>query len=77
MKIKVKVKPNAKKNEVKKIEEGFYEVRVTVVPEKGKANKKVIELLSKELKVPKSRIKLVRGETSKEKIFEIEDWSLL
>ncbi len=73
MKIKVKVKPNAKKNEVKKIEEGFYEVRVTVVPEKGKANKKVIELLSKELKVPKSRIKLVRGETSKEKIFEIED----
>ncbi len=73
MKIKVKVKPNAKKNEVKKIEEGFYEVRVTVVPEKGKANKKVIELLSKELKVPKSRIKLIRGETSKEKIFEIED----
>ena len=73
MKIKVKVKPNAKKNEVKKIEEGFYEIRVTVVPEKGKANKKVIELLSKELKVPKSRIKLIRGETSKEKIFEIED----
>ncbi len=73
MKIKVKVKPNAKKNEVKRIEEDFYEVRVTVVPEKGKANKKVIELLSKELKVPKSRIKLIRGETSKEKIFEIED----
>ncbi len=73
MKIKVKVKPNAKKNEVKKIEEDFYEIRVTVVPEKGKANKKVIELLSKELKVPKSRIKLIRGETSKEKIFEIEN----
>lgn len=73
MKIKVKVKPNAKKNEVKKIEEGYYEIRVTVVPEKGKANKKVIELLSKELKVPKSRIKLIRGETSKEKIFEIEE----
>ncbi len=73
MKIKVKVKPNAKKNEVKKIEEDFYEIRVTVIPEKGKANKKVIELLSKELKIPKSRIKLIRGETSKEKIFEIEN----
>ncbi len=73
MKIKVKVKPNAKKNEVKKVEERFYEIRVTVVPEKGKANKKVIELLSKELKVPKSKIKLVKGETSREKIFEIEE----
>lgn len=71
--IKVKVKPNAKKNEIKQIEENFYEVRVTVVPEKGKANKKVVELLSKHFDVPKSRIKLVRGETSREKIFEIQD----
>ena len=69
--IKVKVKPNAKKNEVKQIDKDYYEIRVTVVPEKGKANKKVIELLSKTLKVPKSKIVLKRGETSREKIFEI------
>ncbi len=73
MKIKVKVKPNSKKEEIKKIEEDFYEIRVTVVPEKGKANKKVIEILSKHLKVPKSKIKLVKGEKSKEKIFEIDN----
>ncbi len=73
MKIKVKVKPNAKKNEIKEIEQDYYEVRVTVVPEKGKANKKVIELLSKHLKVPKSKIKLIRGETSREKLFEITE----
>jgi len=73
MKIKVKVKPNAKKNELKEIEPDYYEIRVTVVPEKGKANKKVVEILSKHLKVPKSRIKLIKGETSKEKIFEIEE----
>jgi len=71
VKIKVKVKPNAKKEEIKKIDEDYYEIRVTVVPERGKANKKVIEILSKYLKVTKSRIKLVRGEKSKEKIFEI------
>ncbi len=71
MRIRVKVKPNAKKEEIKKIEEDYYEVRVTVVPEKGKANKKVIEVLSKHFKVPKSRISLVRGETSREKVFEI------
>ncbi len=73
MKIKVKVKPNASKNEIKEIEKDYFEIRVTVVPEKGKANKKVIELLSKYLKKPKSKIKLIRGETSKEKIFEIEE----
>ncbi len=73
MRIKVKVKPNAKKEEIKEIEQNYFEIRVTVVPEKGKANKKVIEVLSKYLKVPKSRIKLVKGETSREKIFEIED----
>ncbi|SNZ08426.1 hypothetical protein SAMN06265182_1277 [Persephonella hydrogeniphila] len=73
MRIKVKVKPNAKKEEIKKIEEDYYEVKVTVVPEKGKANKKVIEVLSRHLKVPKSKIKLIRGETSREKVFEIEE----
>ncbi len=73
MKIKVKVKPNAKKDEIKEIEKDYFEIRVTVVPEKGKANKRVIELLSKYLKVPKSRIKLVKGETSREKLFEVEN----
>ena len=72
-KIKVKVKPNAKREEIKEIEMDFFEVRTTVVPEKGKANKKVIEILSKYLKVPKSRIKLIKGETSREKIFLIEE----
>jgi uncharacterized protein (TIGR00251 family) len=73
MRIKVKVKPNAKKEEIKKIEDDYYEVKVTVVPEKGKANKKVVELLSKYFKVPKSRIVLVRGEASREKIFDIQE----
>jgi hypothetical protein len=73
MRIKVKVKPNAKKEEIKKVGEDYFEIRTTAVPEKGKANKKVIEILSKYLKVSKSRIKLVRGETSREKLFEIEE----
>jgi uncharacterized protein (TIGR00251 family) len=72
MRINVKVKPNAKQNQIKKLGENSYEVRVTVPPEKGKANKKVIEMLSKEIGVPKSKIKLIRGETSREKVFEVE-----
>ncbi|MCX7761188.1 MAG: DUF167 domain-containing protein [Hydrogenothermaceae bacterium] len=71
MKIKVKVKPASSKNEVKKIDENFFEIKTTVIPEKGKANEKVIELLSEFFDVPKSKIKIIRGETSKEKEVEI------
>jgi len=40
---------------------------VTAVPEKGKANKALIELLAKEWRIPKSAIELVRGETDRNK----------
>ncbi|MBE2227900.1 MAG: DUF167 domain-containing protein [Ignavibacteria bacterium] len=71
MKITAKVKPNSRENTVKLLDSGIYEVKVSVSPEKGKANKKVIELLSAFLKIPKSKITLLSGETYKEKIFEI------
>jgi len=71
MLIKVKAKPKSKKEGVKQLDKNTFEVRVNVPPEKGKANERIRELLADFFKVPKSRIKLVRGETSKEKIFEI------
>ncbi len=72
MNIKVKVKPNANKNELKEISPGFFEARVSVPPEKGKANQRVMELLAKHFKIPKSKINLISGNTCKEKLFEIE-----
>lgn len=45
--------------------------RVTAVPEKGKANKALIALLSKALRVPKGSIAIVAGETSRMKTVEI------
>lgn len=71
MRIKVKVKPNANNNELKEISPGFFEARVSVPPEKGKANQRVIELLAKHFKIPKSKINLISGNTYKEKLFEI------
>ena len=49
---------------------------MTVPPEGGKANRKVVELLSKALKVPGSNIEIVRGETSRIKLVRIEGTSL-
>jgi uncharacterized protein (TIGR00251 family) len=71
VRIKVKVKPGASKNEVKKIDENLYEVKTTTIPEKGKANEKVIELLSDFFDVPKSKIKIVKGQASREKEVEV------
>ena len=46
-------------------------VKVTAVPEDGKANEALIKVLSKALHIPKSAIFLVRGATSRVKELEI------
>lgn len=51
----------------------FLKVYLTTVPERGKANKKLIEILSKALNKPKSEIRIERGEKCHDKIIEIND----
>jgi uncharacterized protein (TIGR00251 family) len=71
MRINVKVKPSAGRNEIKKIDKTHFEVKVAVPPEKGKANQRTIEILAKYFKIPKSKITLISGETYREKVFDI------
>ncbi|MEO2154962.1 MAG: DUF167 domain-containing protein [Nanoarchaeota archaeon] len=68
--IKVKVRTNAKKEEIKKDNDLFI-VKVNKAPIDGKANERVIELLSKYFKVPKKNINIIKGHKSKEKLIEI------
>jgi len=72
LKLQVKVKPNSARNEVRRISEYSFEVRLTVPPEKGKANEKAIELLSKFLKIPKSKFEIIRGSSSREKLIRVD-----
>ncbi len=74
MKLTVKVKARARQEKVKKISEGQYKVWVRAVAEKGKANEEVVEALSEHLKVPKSRIEILSGHTSSQKIVQIDEW---
>jgi len=71
MLIKVKIIPNSSKNDII-IEDGVIKVKVTAQPIENKANKAMIELLSKKFKVPKSNIEIVRGATAKEKTLLIK-----
>lgn len=72
--IKVKIVPNSSKNEIV-LEDGFIKVKVTAQPVENKANKALIEFLSKTFKVPKSCIEIIKGSTSKEKtiFFSLDD----
>lgn len=72
MDIEVRVQPKAKRNHVDVVEGGSLKVYVTAAPESGKANDAVIALLSKALKVPKSRMSIVRGQKSRDKLIRIE-----
>ena len=72
MRLSVRVKPNARKNEVIRAEDGTLTVCLTVPPIEGKANAKLIELLSEYFKKPKRCISLISGFKGKNKIIEIE-----
>ncbi len=70
MKIKIKVIPNAKKAEVIQ-EKNLLKVKVDAPAQKGKANKRLIEILAEHFNIPKSKIRIIKGQKSHEKIIEI------
>ena len=71
MRIYVKVTPRAGKNEVVKVSEGEYKVKVTAPPEKGKANDAVIKILAEYFDAPKSSITIIGGKSTRVKLIEI------
>lgn len=77
LRLAVRLTPNGGRDAVDGIEvdgegEAFLKARVTSVPEKGKANKALILLIAKSLRIPKSSISLVSGETARKKILRID-----
>jgi len=69
--IKVKVFPNSREEIITKKSEDSFEIKVREKPEKGLANKRVIEILSSYLNVPETKIRLVKGFAKRNKIFEL------
>ncbi len=64
--VKVRIVPNSSKNDII-LEEEFIKVKVTAQPIENKANKALVEYLSKTFKIPKTSIEILKGDTSKEK----------
>jgi uncharacterized protein (TIGR00251 family) len=71
MLIKVKVFPGSKKERILRKSEDSFEVNVKGKPEKGLANRGVTMILSAYFKIPESRVRLIKGFKSRNKVFKI------
>jgi uncharacterized protein (TIGR00251 family) len=67
----VKVKPQAKEESVKPLPDGGYQVSCHAPRHDGKANQALIELLARYFSVPKSTIKIFRGNSARKKLIQI------
>ncbi len=72
MKISVKVKPNSKESKIEKKENNVFLVYVKSPPFENRANQELIEIISDYFNVPKTKISIVSGLYSREKILEIK-----
>jgi hypothetical protein len=72
----IKVKASGKSDSIDKLIyiDGTYYIKITVkaVPESGKANKAIIDLLSRKWSIPKNTISIIRGSSSNYKLLNIE-----
>ena len=72
--ISVKVQPGACHSVVQGIEGEYLKVRLAAPPVKGRANEELIRLFSRLLDLPKSRISIRTGVSSKRKILLLEGY---
>jgi len=73
--IKFLVKPNSSKNSIAGIFGDMIKVKICASPEKGKANKELLEYLSTLLKIPKIDIDIIHGKLSNIKEIRIKNKS--
>lgn len=73
MEISTRLKPNSRhREEVVVGDDGSLTVYTKAPAIEGRANEAAVKLLAKHFGVASSKVKLVRGATSKYKVFEID-----
>jgi uncharacterized protein (TIGR00251 family) len=70
-KFAVRVIPRSARTEVSGWEGDVLRVRVTAPPAGGRANAALIELLARQLDVPRSSVRIVRGLAARQKLIEV------
>ena len=66
------MQPKSSRNRVDGFQDGALRVRVTAAPTEGQANAAVIAILAKTLGVSKSRLEIIRGYSSRDKVVSVD-----
>lgn len=72
----IRLQPRAKRNAVVDERDGVLRVSVAAAAVDGQANAALCKLLAKRLHVPRTRVQIVRGERSREKVVRVEGMAL-
>ena len=73
--IEIHLQPGAKGNEIVGFKEGVLYAKVTALPQKGQANRALVELMAQTLGIPKSAIDIIRGQSSRSKVIAVQGLS--
>ncbi len=70
--INVRVTTKASKNDIRGVKNDELLISVTAVPENNKANIAIIDLISKKIGVPKSKMQIISGQKNRNKKISID-----
>ena len=73
MYLKVKVTPEAKKDEIRAIGPSRFEVKTKAPAERGLANEAVLTLLASHLKLPRSHFRIISGHHERSKLISVRE----
>ncbi len=68
----VRVHPGARRNAISGIHDGALKISLTTPPTDGRANAALIAFLAEQLSIPRQRITLVSGATSRSKTLHLD-----
>jgi uncharacterized protein (TIGR00251 family) len=70
--IDVKVVPRSSQERIEPLPDGSLKIWVRAAPADGQANESVCKILCRALRIPKSSVEIVRGQTSRQKRIRAE-----
>ncbi len=70
-KLPVKVTPNASRNEIIGLVNGVWKFKIAAPPDRGKANKELLDFLKDELGIRKDDLNILKGQTTHNKLIAI------
>jgi uncharacterized protein (TIGR00251 family) len=70
--VRIRVRAGAAREELREADDGWIVARVTAPAHEGRANKALCRLVAKQLRIAPSKVAIVRGARSREKLIRVD-----